>query len=403
MNDLTDDRSGKTDANSLDATFSALAHGGRRCVLRRLLKAAPGLVPRGELAPAFAAATHGKSPADVTEEECRNATIALHHRHLPAMTAAGLVEYDTDDNTVTLAENPALRDPCVLEAVEGSAPMSPESLDTLFDALADDRRRTILDVLSHQFDRIHVETLAQELGARERGVAESEVSEASVEGILTRLRHVDLPHLVEAGLVRHDSEAGTVAYAGHPSLRVPWIHSTLHHEFRQSLTDEAEPDGIGEIEGRERVASFGQSVLESAEEELFCLFTDTQLLEAGCLTRIRDAARERNADVYLGTRDPAIKEYVEENAPEVVVWNPDTSWLNLPAEGDRIDRLVMADRETVMLGTLTERRSDGLDEEQVTIGDGEHNTLVTMVRQLIAPHLEKVDGDTDDIADGIRP
>lgn len=401
MNELTDDRSGETSVN-LDATFSALAHGGRRRVLRRLLKAAPESVPRGELVPAFAASTHGKSPEEVTEEERQNAAIALHHRHLPTMTAAGLVEYDTDDNTVTLAENPVLRDPHVLEAVEGAESTSAESLDALFDALADDRRRTILDVLSHQFGRIHVETLARELEARERGVAESEVAETSVEGVLTRLRHVDLPHLVEAGLVEYDHEAGTVAYAGHPSLRVPWMHSTLHREFRQSLTGESEPDGIGELEGRERVVSFGQSMVESAEDELFCMFTDTQLLEAGCLTRVRDAARERDVDVYLGTRDPAVKEYIGENAPEVVVWDPDTSWLNLPVGGDRIGRLLMADRETVMLGTLTESRPDGLDEEQAMIGDGEHNTLVTMVRQLVAPHLEEAGGNTDDIEDGIR-
>lgn len=402
MDELTNDRSGETDVNSLDATFSGLAHSGRRRVLRRLLKAAPESVPRGELAPAFAAATYGKPLEDVTEEECQNATIALHHRHLPTLTAAGLVEYATDDNTVTIAENPALRDPYVLEAVEGSTPVRSESLNAVFDALAEDRRRTVLDVLSHQLDRIHVETLARELEARERDVAESEVSEASVERALTRLRHVDLPHLAEAGLVEHDPEAGTVAYAGHPALRVPWMHSTLHDEFRQSLTGEAEPDGIGEIEGRERVVSFGQSIVESAEEELFCMFTDTQLLEAGCLTRVRDAARERDVDVYLGTRDPAVKEYIEENAPEIVVWNPDTNWLNLPVEGDRIGRLLMADRETVMLGTLTERQPDGLYEEQAMIGEGEYNTLVTMVRQLIAPHLENMCGDTDDIGDGIR-
>ncbi|WP_123623273.1 hypothetical protein [Halorubrum sp. CSM-61] len=402
MNELTDDRSGETGTDSLDAAFSALAHGGRRRVLQRLLKAAPDPVPRGGLAPAFAACTHEKSSEEVTEEDCQNAAIALHHRHLPTMTAAGLVEYDTDDNTVTLVETPSLRDPYILEAVEGSAPASPESLDAVFDALADDRRRTILDVLSHQIGRIHVETLARELGARERGVAESDISEASVEEVLTRLRHVDLPHLAEAGLVRHDPEARTVAYAGHPALRVPWMHSALHHEFRQRLTGEAEPDGIGELEGRERVVSFGQSVIESAEEELFCMFTDTGLLKTGCLARVRDAARERDVDVYLGTRDPAVKEYVEENAPEVVVWNPDTGWLNLPAEGDRIGRLLMADRETVMLGTLTEEQSDGLYEEQAMIGDGEHNTLVTMVRQLVAPHLEAVSGDVEDVEGGIR-
>ncbi|MFW6317061.1 MAG: DUF7344 domain-containing protein [Halorubrum sp.] len=393
MRGLPDDGEGGAEAYSMDAAFSGLAHEGRRRVLRRLLRAAPESVSRGELAAAFAAATHETTREEATEEARRDAAIALHHRHLPTLTAAGLVDYDDDEATATLADHPVLRDSGVLEAVEGSASASAASLTALFGALADGRRRTVLDALSHQLGRIHVETLARELEARERGVAESEVSEAGVERVLTRLRHVHLPRLAEAALIEYDSEAGTVAYAGHPALRVPWMHSTLGHEFRGSLTGEAEPEGIGELEGRERVVSFGQSVLENAEDELFCLFTDTQLLKAGCLARVRDAARERGVDVYLGTRDPAVREYVDENAPEVVVWEPDTDWLNLPVEGDRVGRLLMADRETVMLGTLTE----GRDEERAMVGEGEHNTLVTVVRQLLAPRIDEARGGAEEL------
>lgn len=125
------------------------------------------------------------------------------------------------------------------------------------------------------------------------------------------------------------------------------------------------------------------------------MFTDTDLLEAGCLTRIRDAARERDVDVYLGTRDPTIRDYIEENVPEVVLWEPNTDWLNLPAAGDRVGRLLLADREAVMLGTLVEQQSDGSRGEQAILGEGEHNTLVTMLCQLLGPHLEEIDGESE--------
>ena len=128
------------------------------------------------------------------------------------------------------------------------------------------------------------------------------------------------------------------------------------------------------------------------------MFTDRQLLEAGCLTRIRDAARERDVDVYLGTRDPMVREYIQENASEVILWEPNTGWLNLPVAGDRVGRLLLADREAVMLGTLLDQETDGVHDEQAMVGEGEHNTLVTTICQLLRPHLEEIDTDTDDIA-----
>ena len=333
----------------------------------------------------------------MTDGERQQAAVALHHQHLPSLTAAGFVELDDDDDTVSVAEHPALRDSGVVEAIEGDASGSERSLDRLFGALTDARRRTTLDVMSHQYGPIHVETLARELVASERDVAESDVSVAAVEQTLVRLHHVDLPHLSESGLVEYDTESQIVAYEGHPDLRVPWMHSVFEPDFRSSLTGETDSDGIGEIEDREGVISFGQSLCDRADEELFCMFTDTGLLEDGCLTRIRDAAQERDVDVYLGTRDPAIREYVEEHAPEVVLWEPNTDWLNLPVAGDRVGRLLLADREAVMLGTLLEEQPDGRYAEQSIVGEGEHNTLVTMIRQLLGPRLEETGEDTEHV------
>ena len=381
--------------DQLDALFRCLARSERRRVAGFVFEHAPDPLPQDELATMLAAWVHEKSYGDVAGEERQRAAGKLRHVHLPSLAAAGLIEHDTENHTVSLAEHPAFEDPGILEVIGDDPPDSPDSLDAFFRAIAEGRRRTALDALSHQFGSVHVETLARELAASGRDVRPSEMPDEDVESVLTSLLHVDLPHLSDAGLIEYDADDATVAYAGHPHLRVPWMHSVLRPEFRPSLTGESNPEGVGEIEGRERVISFGQSLCDRADEELFCMFTDSDLLEAGCLTRIRDAARERDVDVYLGTRDPAIREYVRENAPEVVLWEPNTDWLNLPAAGDRVGRLLLADREAVMLGTLLEERTDGFHEEQAIVGEGEHNTLVTMVCQLLGPHLEEIDGESE--------
>jgi hypothetical protein len=126
------------------------------------------------------------------------------------------------------------------------------------------------------------------------------------------------------------------------------------------------------------------------------MFTDTALLEAGCLARISDASRHWGVDVYLGTRDPTVREYIRENAPDVVLWKPTTNWLNVPVDRDRVGRLLLADREAIMLGTLGQEGEDSFHEERAIVGEGANNTLVVMVRQLLSDHLEKIDEGTED-------
>lgn len=379
----------------LDAVFATLASGERRRLLEVVLHSAPEPVPSDDLATALAAWTDGKETAAVSDDERMQAAIAVEHVHLPRLSEAELIEYDEAADAVTPADHPAFDDPGIREAVTGDVPAGANSLDDLFAAIADPHRRATLDVLSHQFGPIHEETLARELGAGELDAVEAEVPEAVVERIRTSLRHVHLPHLAVAGLVAYDDGADTVEYLGHPALHVPWMHSVLAPAFRESLTGASDPTGIGEIEGRERVVSFGQSLCERAEDELFCLFTESDLLEAGCLARIRDVAR-RGTDVYLGTPDPAIGEYVRETAPDVVLWVPNTNWLNLPAAEGNVGRLLLADREAAMLGTIGDDGA-GTASERAMVGEGEDNTLVTMVSQLVSPHLDAIDEGGPDV------
>jgi len=387
MVEQTSDDGRESEHSSLDPVFDCLSNSDRRRMVELVHDRGPEPVPRDELATAVAGCSVGKPRSDVT---------VLHHVHLPKLTAAGLVEHDTDDDTVALGDHRAFEDQGILEVLEGDVSASAESLDSLFGAIADSRRRTILDVLSHQFGSIHVETLAREFETYGSDRRPSEVPAEEVSRTREHLRHVELPGLTEAGLVEYNPEEETVAYRGHPQLRVPWMHSVLQPDFRGNLTGEPKPTGIGEIQGRERVISYGQSLCEQADDELFCMFTDTKLLETGCLARIRDASR-RGVDVYLGTRDPVVKEYVLENALEVILWEPRTDWLNLPAAGDRVGRLLLADREAIMLGTLLEEKTAGLHEEQAIVDEGKHNTLVTMICQLLGPHLEEIDEGTEDI------
>lgn len=376
--------------------FASLACADRRRLLGAAHERAPDSLTRRDLATLLAPVSVEKPRDPEANEAVRRAFLAVDHTHLPKLEEAGLLERYSGRGTVAATDHAAFRDEGVVDAITGGARTDDRSLDALFRALADDRRRAVLDVLSHQFGPVHAETLAREVAARERDSAESDVPGEAVERILVDLVHVRLPRLEDAGFIDYDAAAGTVAYDGHPDLRVPWMHSVLGPDFRASLTGESSVGELGTIEGREGVVSFGQSLCDRADEELFCMFTATGLLEAGCFTRIRDAAR-RGADVYLGTRDPTVREYIEENAPDVVLWEPETDWLDLPVEGNRVGRLLVADREAAMLGTIGEEREDGTHEERSIVGEGADNTLVVMLRQMLRPRLDRLGGRSEDV------
>lgn len=374
-----------------DAVCASLAQRPRRKLLGVLYEQSPGGVSVDRLVEALKELPGEESGASNEPEQTE---IALYHRHLPKLEDAGLVSRETTDSVV-LGDHPAVWDTGIVEVITSEADATPESLDALFDGLTHSRRRIVLDVLSHQLHPIHLETLAREVRARELDVTEQDVSPEQVERTAISFYHSHLPKLADAGLLFWDHEDDIVAYEGHAALRTPWIHSTFEPAFRARLTDDSSPREIGTIEGREAVVSYGQSVFDRAEEELFCMITDTDLLEAGCLSRLREASR-RGVTIYLGTRDSALREYVRKNVPGVVLWEPTTDWLNLPAEGSAVGRLVLSDRNAVLVGTLKEPLDDGIPEEKAIVGEGPDNALVVMIRQMIQPHLDQVGGGSDD-------
>lgn len=83
-----------------DEVFGALAHDRRRRVLA-VLRAAEEPLSLTEVAIELTR-RHG-GPDGPGREDPADVRVALHHRHLPKLADAGLVEYDAAEKTVALA------------------------------------------------------------------------------------------------------------------------------------------------------------------------------------------------------------------------------------------------------------------------------------------------------------
>lgn len=85
----------------------------------------------------------------------------------------------------------------------------PDSFDlppaTVFDLLADDRRRYALHYLSRKVGAVQLDDLAEQIA-----LWEGDPSRDRYERILTDLCHRHLPRLTDAGVVRFDADRETV-------------------------------------------------------------------------------------------------------------------------------------------------------------------------------------------------
>ncbi|QCS42790.1 hypothetical protein [Natrinema versiforme] len=384
-----------------DDYFAALADARRRTVLRLVHERSPQGIEKDDLAFRLAAVTSDKQLASVTDDDHQRALVDLHHRLVPRLTDAGLLE-ETDGDLIRTTDHRAFDEPGFEAAVSGHRTDDAEELDAVFEALADSRRRTVLAVLSDQYHPIATETLARDIAAREDDVTEREVSGERVDEVLASLVHVHLPLLSDATLVGYDDDADRVSYEGHPAVRAEWIQpadsapATTGDAGTDAVADSTAGTDVRTLDGRDTIIATGQSLCERAEDELFLMFTTTGLLEEGCFRRIEDAV-DRGVDVYLGSRDPRVRDLVRERVPEVVLWEPQLDWLNLPPEGESVGRLVFADRDAVMLGTLGQPLpGDGEYAETAILGEGPHNGLVALMRQMLGSRLDGPDAQSAD-------
>ena len=136
---------------------------------------------------------------------------------------------------------------------------------TVFAALADDRRRTVLAVLFERDHAVTVPDLTRFLAARETGHEPSAISDEMYGSVGRTLQHVHLPKLATAGLIDLDDAVVRLAYEP-LAIRV----AELTREFVE-VSDERRnftplDDGFEALADERRLAVV--AVLQSAERAL---------------------------------------------------------------------------------------------------------------------------------------
>jgi len=358
--------------------LTPLVNGDCRRLLTHLLDRSSPVSVR-ELATQVVAQRESIALAEVPADELTRARVELCHSHLPRLDEAGFVAWDRGEDTVATGEHPALDDHRLSELLELET-------DAVVRAVADDERRRTLEVLAAVDGQMDRATLAKHVVAQAHDVSPSEVPEREQRAGLVRLHHVHLPQLREAGLITGEDD---VRYTGHPELDTELL-GVDPADFTSRPTA-----GVQTIEGRDDIVAHGQQLFDEADEEMFIMITTDGLLDDECIRRL-SAAIARGVDVYVGSQSSEVRDLVRRRLPSAVIWEPQLDWLNLPPERERVGRLVIADREAVMLGTLGEP-VDGAYRETALVGSGPDNGLVVLLREMLGTRLDHLDGQSEDV------
>lgn len=109
--------------------------------------------------------------------------------------------------------------------MNSSAPGSsiPVSVDDIFDALADRRRRRLLRCLLDHDGALNLQAAAGELACADRDAPARDLSDDEIERVYASLHHVHVPRLEDAGLLAHDRECELIESTPWTCYAVPYL------------------------------------------------------------------------------------------------------------------------------------------------------------------------------------
>lgn len=271
--------------------------------------------------------------------------------------------------------------------------------------LGDPEHRAIVRILDEAAHSLHVEELSRRLVDRETALVDTAEYENRLDETILSLHHNRLPRLAEAELIDYDREANRAACREPPAPDAERYEITSIDELISLLptsnSDDSE-EGIKEITGRQSVIEYGRKLADEAEEELFCMYVGTDLLEDECIKRAEQAI-DCDVTMYMGSQNPEVRELTRKHLPEATIWEPQLDWLNTPTY-PRVGRLVMIDRRKVMLAILEEPTDDEPHPEETAVAaEGEEHPFVVLVRDLLGPRLDHLDYQSEDFRSELSP
>jgi len=140
--------------------------------------------------------------------------------------------------------------------------------------------------------------------------------------------------------------------------------------------------GVWTVTGQEAIAQRTREFIDDAEERIILMTVD-DLLGDGQIEALREAAEDRDVDVYIAGISEESADRIQEEVPSAELFESLWAWSETPA-----GRLLVTDEETALVSVLMNGHDTEAIEEIAIWGKGERNSLVVVLRAIFTWRLE---------------
>lgn len=135
-------------------------------------------------------------------------------------------------------------------------------------------------------------------------------------------------------------------------------------------------------------------LVEGATEEVVLIIGREDAATEELFDQVR-AAQESGVDVLVGTATAGLHDVVTEHLPGVEAFVSELAWLHSsptdPTDDTTISRLLLVDRNTILVSSVEEDETGGIEYEKAVFGRGFENGIVVIARRLMAAGLNPDD------------
>ncbi|WP_459194008.1 TrmB family transcriptional regulator [Halosimplex sp. J119] len=172
--------------------------------------------------------------------------------------------------------------------------------------------------------------------------------------------------------------------------RTESLRETLQDLDQAVGTEETEvTHDVWALTGDTAITSRTQQLIDEADEEIILVIGHESVFTEELAERL-EAAQQRGLSVIIGTVTETLRERIQDALPDTEVFVSELSWLSQSTLADdttEISRLLLVDREAILVSTYHETNRGGQEHEQAVFGRGFHNGIVAITRRMLATGL----------------
>jgi len=154
--------------------------------------------------------------------------------------------------------------------------------------------------------------------------------------------------------------------------------------------------GVWAINTHQQVTGRIVDLISEADAEIVLIVLDDELLNPNTVDALTEAS-ERGVQIYIGTTAEAVRDRLSTVDLDAELFeNELIEWFTEMSESPRIGRLLMVDRDPVLVSALHDETLPGIPNETAAWSDGINHGFATFTEHVFTYHLqETIDGNSE--------